>query len=135
MAIFSRLGRYTNLGLLLMRLGVGAMMVVHGFPKLAGGTAKWEKLGASMAQIGVTAYPVFWGLMAGLTEALGGLLLIIGFVFRPTCFLLLFTMVIATLSHLSKGDGISGASHAIELGFVFLGLFFVGPGRYSVDKT
>jgi putative oxidoreductase len=44
-------------------------------------------------------------------------------------------MVIAALVHLTNPkEGISEASHAIELGVVFLGLTLLGPGKYSVDK-
>jgi putative oxidoreductase len=135
MAIFSRLGRYTNFGLLVMRLGVGAMMIVHGYPKLIGGPEKWTKLGASMGNLGVHAYPEFWGFMAAVAEGLGGLLLILGLAFRPACLLLMFTMIVASVTHFSKGDTVGDASHAIELAFVFFGLFFIGPGRYSVDKS
>ena len=40
--------------------------------------------------------------------------------------MLVFTMIIAALVHFAKGDGLSGASHAIELGIVFLALIFIG---------
>ena len=43
-------------------------------------------------------------------------------------------MIVAALVHFSKGDGVNGASHAIELAIVFFGLIFIGPGKYSVDK-
>ncbi len=43
-------------------------------------------------------------------------------------------MIIAALVHFGKGDGLSGASHAIELGIVCFGLIFIGPGKYSIDK-
>lgn len=135
MAIFSRLGKYTNLGLLLLRIGLGIMMIIHGYPKLTGGPEKWVMIGGAMKNLGVTTYPTFWGFMSGATEALGGVLLLLGLAFRPACFLLLFNMVVATLMHFSKGDDINAASHAIELGCVFLGLFFIGPGRYSIDKS
>ena len=135
MAILSALGKYSNFGLLVMRLGLGAMMVMHGYPKLIGGPEKWAKVGGAISNIGIHAYPVFWGFMAAATEGLGGLLLALGLFFRPTCLLLTFTMTIATLSHFHRGDDLIGASHAIELGFAFLGLLFVGPGKYSVDKN
>ena len=135
MAILGILGRYTNLGLLLMRVGIGAMMIVHGYPKLLGGPEKWTKLGVSMENLNIHVYPTFFGFMAAAAEALGGLLLILGLAFRPAAFLLLFTMVVAAVSHFAKGDEIGKASHAIELAFVFLGFFFIGPGRYSVDKS
>jgi putative oxidoreductase len=135
MAIFSRLGKYTNIGLLLMRVGLGAMMIAHGYPKLMGGPEMWTKIGGAMHNMGITVYPTFWGLMAGLTESIGGLLLILGLAFRPACLFLLFTMCVAATKHYYNGDSLLTASHAIELGFVFLGLFFIGPGRYSVDKS
>ena len=42
--------------------------------------------------------------------------------------------VVAAISHLSRGDGLSGASHAIELGIVFLSLILIGAGKYSLDE-
>ncbi|SEQ75503.1 DoxX family protein [Pedobacter rhizosphaerae] len=134
MAIFDNLGKYRNTGLLLLRLGLGVMFIIHGFPKLAGGPAGWTGLGGSMKVIGIDFQPVFWGFMAAATETFGGFLLIVGLFYRPACMLLVFTMIIAALVHFGKGDGLQGASHAIELGIVFFSLIFIGPGKYSVDK-
>lgn len=134
MAILDSLGKYRNTGLLILRIGIGVMFIIHGFPKVAGGPDKWTALGGSMKLIGIDFMPVFWGFMAAVTELFGGFLLILGLFFRPVNMLLVFTMLIATLVHFAKGDGINGASHAIELGFVFLSLIFIGPGRYSIDK-
>jgi len=134
MAILDNLGKYRNTGLLLLRIGVGVMFIIHGFPKLAGGPKGWEGLGGSMKVIGVDFLPVFWGFMAAVTETFGGFLLIVGLFYRPACILLVFTMIIAALVHFGKGDGLGGASHAIELGIVFFALIFIGPGKYSVDK-
>ena len=134
MAIFSGISKYTNFGLLLMRIGVGTMMIVHGFPKLSGGPERWAKIGTAMENLGVATYPTFWGLMAGIAEAFGGALLLLGLAFRPACLLLVFTMIVAATNHFSKGDSLGVASHAIELAFVFFGLFFIGPGKYSIDK-
>ncbi|WP_316830455.1 DoxX family protein [Pedobacter aquatilis] len=134
MAILDSLGKYRNTGLLLLRLGIGVMFIIHGFPKLAGGVDGWTKLGGSMKVVGIDFLPVFWGFMAAATETFGGFLLIVGLFFRPALILLIVTMIIAALVHFAKGDGLGGASHAIELGIVFFGLIFIGPGKYSVDK-
>jgi len=134
MAILDNLGKYRNTGLLLLRIGLGVMFIIHGFPKLAGGPNGWTGLGGSMKVIGINFLPIFWGFMAAATETFGGFLLIVGLFFRPALILLIFTMVIAALVHFGKGDGLGGASHAIELGIVFFGLIFIGPGKYSVDK-
>jgi putative oxidoreductase len=134
MALFSNLGNYKNTGLLIIRVGLGIMFIYHGYPKLIGGVKSWEHLGGSMKYVGIYFLPVVWGLLAALTELMGGFLLIIGLAFRPVCILLFINMVIAALMHLRTGGGLGEAAHAIEDAVVFAGLIFIGPGRYSVDK-
>ncbi len=133
MPLFTKLGKYNNTALLLLRIGIGIMMMMHGYPKIAGGPEKWEKLGTSIEIIGIHWAPLLWGFLAAITESIGGLFMLLGLFFRPTMFLLLFTMCIAATKHIHAGDGIMDASHAIELGVVFLSLFILGPGRYSID--
>ncbi|OGX86856.1 DoxX family protein [Hymenobacter glacialis] len=125
--------RFHDLGLLLLRVGLGVMFMVHGFPKLAGGPEAWAGLGGVMGKVGLGFAPTFWGFMAAIAEFGGGLLLAVGLWFRAACVVLLLTMVMATVMHVSKGDGFGGYSHALESAFVFLGLLFAGPGKYSLD--
>ena len=134
MAIFENLSNYKNLGLLIIRIGLGAMFIYHGVPKLAGGPEHWEKIGSAMKAVGIGFAPAFWGFMAAATETFGGLLLVIGLAFRPVCVLLVINLMVAALMHLGKGDGLQGAAHAIEDAIMFLGLLFIGPGVYSIDK-
>ncbi|HNW90653.1 MAG TPA: DoxX family protein [Bacteroidales bacterium] len=123
----------TDIGLLILRIGIGIMFILHGLPKLSGGTETWNFLGSQMSVVGITFAPVFWGFMAALSESLGGLLLLLGLFTRPAALLMLFTMLIATLMHFTNGDGIKGASHAMEMGIVFLSVIFTGAGHYSLD--
>jgi len=134
MAMFSKLGRFNDFALLVMRVGLGFMMVMHGYPKMLGGPGKWAKLGEAMQHLGITYAPEFWGFMAAFSETVGGGLLILGLVSRPAALLLFFTMLVASLKHLYAGDGLMGASHSIELAVVFLGMTILGPGKYSMDK-
>lgn len=134
MALFSSLSKYHHTGLLILRLGIGAMMIWHGYPKLLGGHATWKGLGASMSAFGMHDFPAFWGFMAAFAEAVGGLLFLLGFLFRPAVLLLMVTMGVAAMHHFNAGDGLKGASHAIELGVLFLAMFIIGPGKYSIDK-
>ncbi|MEJ7693380.1 DoxX family protein [Daejeonella sp.] len=134
MALLASLGKYRNTGLLIIRIGIGIMFMLHGYPKLLGGPEMWTNIGGAMKYIGITFIPVAWGLAAAATETFGGFLILIGLAFRPVCVLLAFTMAIAATMHLSTGDGLTTASHAIEVGFVFLGLAFIGSGKYSIDK-
>lgn len=128
------MGRYKDFGLLILRTGLGVMFLWHGAPKLIGGPEKWGKIGMAMTNTGIHAIPVFWGFMASFSEFFGGICLILGVAFRPACALLTITMAVAASMHFGKGDGLNGASHAIEDGIVFLSLLFVGPGKYSIDK-
>ena len=130
----SFLSSFSDFGLLVMRTGLGLMMIVHGWPKLAAGAEKWEKLGGAMTHIGVDVAPQFWGFMASMTEVFGGLFLILGFLTRLSSAMLTFVMLIAVLMHFGEGHGLGSAGHAIELGVVFLGLMFVGAGKYAIDK-
>lgn len=134
MALLASLGKYRNTGLLIIRLGLGIMFMLHGYPKLLGGPEQWESIGGAMKYAGINFLPVMWGLFAAMTETFGGFLILLGLAFRPVCFLLTFTMAIAANMHLNNGDGLMTASHAIEAGFVFFGLAFIGAGKYSVDK-
>jgi putative oxidoreductase len=125
--------QWPDLGLLIIRVGIGIMFIMHGYPKITGGVAVWEFLGMQMGNIGIGFAPVFWGFMAALAEFGGGILLITGLLTRPAAFGMFFTMLIAALMHLSMGEGIKGSAHAIELGIVFLALMFAGGGKYSLD--
>ena len=125
---------YRSFGLLLLRIGIGAMFILHGWPKLAGGAAYWEAVGKAMEVVGITQAPVFWGFMAGLAETLGGLLLVLGLFWRPACLMLLAIMLMATARHLAVGDAFNDYSHAAEAAILFLALFFIGPGKYSLDS-
>lgn len=135
MALLSKLGKYKDTGLLILRIGLGVMFIMHGYPKLFGGPEKWVTIGNAMKYIGITFFPVGWGLLAAVTETFGGFLMMLGLAFRPVCILLSITMMVAATMHLKSGDGLNVASHAIEAAFVFIGLTFIGPGKYSVDKS
>ncbi len=125
--------KYRDIGLLILRLGIGIMFMGHGLPKLIAGPEKWLILGGTMKALGVDFAPMVWGFMAGFSEFVGGMLLALGFFTRPACFFLLTTMIVATSMHISKGDPFLKYSHAMEAGFLFLSLIFIGPGKYSLD--
>jgi len=126
------------LGLLILRVVIGtSMFLFHGLGKLQSGPEGWARTGSQMANLGITFVPVFWGFMAMLAESLGSVLLAIGLFFRPAAAMLAFTMVVATLRHLSlpaddPSAGWKGASHALELFGVYVALFLIGPGRFRL---
>ncbi len=130
------LDRFRDFGLLLMRVGIGVTYIlIHGGPKLLGGTERWAELGGVMSLVGIEFMPALWGFLAAFAESVGALLLAVGFLTRPALILLTITMLFAIGAHwILWEDDWSTTSHALKMAIVFLGLFFVGPGRYSVDQ-
>lgn len=122
-------------GLLILRLGLGLQLILHGYPKFFGGPEKWVKLGKSMSQLHIDFGHTFWGFMAAFAEFGGGILVIIGLFSRPVAVLVSITMLVACIDHWSE-DGAKwmDASHAFELFMVFLAYYFTGPGRFSLDR-
>ncbi|KUG07665.1 DoxX family protein [Solirubrum puertoriconensis] len=135
MPLFENRYRYADLGLLVLRVGLGVMFTIHGYPKLMGGPEKWVAVGDAMKHFGITVAPAAWGFAAAVAETIGGQLLALGLLFRVACVMLLLTMVVAAFSHIATGEGFGGYSHAVESGIVFLGLLFTGPGKFSADQT
>jgi putative oxidoreductase len=125
-----------DLGLLVLRTGIGLMfVVVHGLPKLAGGISNWKGLGGAFNRLfGFSFLPEFWGFLATLAEFGGGICLIAGVFFRPACALMLFTMAIAVASIIRGGYGFNSASQPIELSIFLLALFFTGPGSLTLPN-
>ena len=132
--MWKNLSNYRDAALLFLRITLGAEFIyVHGWPKLAGGLHRWKEVGAAMRHVGITFWPGFWGFMAAFSESIGAALLILGLFFRPSCLLLVITMIVAALSEY-HAHSLGQSSHALELCLVFITLIFLGPGKYSIDQ-
>lgn len=125
--------RLRDIGILLIRIGLGASFIIHGFGKFQGGPKTWTFLGESMSYYGINFLPTMWGFFAALTEFGGGLFLLLGLFFRPTLVLMSFTMFTALQHHIVQADPFTKISHPLELLVVFVGLMFIGPGFFSAD--
>jgi putative oxidoreductase len=126
-----------EIGLLLLRVVVGALLVGHGTQKLFGwfggygldGVAGW------FGSIGFRpARPM--AVIAGLGEAVGGLLLLLGLLSPLAAAVVIGTLLVAASTHLPKVWATDGG---LELPLVFATvaatLGFTGPGRYSLDNA
>ncbi|OOQ61303.1 DoxX family protein [Mucilaginibacter pedocola] len=123
--------RNGNIALLILRIGIGSMFILHGWPKLQGGPDGWHRLGQNMQYLGINFLPTFWGFMAMVAEFFGGMLLIAGIAVRPAAALMFITMLVAALSNLGKGYGLEGIVEITELGSALLALLIAGGGRYT----
>ncbi|MDH3418361.1 MAG: DoxX family protein [Gammaproteobacteria bacterium] len=128
--------RHAESGHLILRVGLGfTSLFLRGIWQLAGGPERWEQMGGAMAYFGITFAPVFWGLLASLAEAVGGLCLMIGLFVRPAAAILIVTMFVICVYHLNNsGTLLMARAHAVELGIGYMALLFMGAGKYSLDR-
>ena len=76
-------------------------------------------------------------LVAGVLELVGGLLLLVGWLTRPTAFILSGMMAVAYWGFhfpMNPWPNNNMGAAAIVFCFVFLYLFFAGPGAWAVDN-
>ncbi|MER9328295.1 DoxX family protein [Mesorhizobium sp. M0488] len=76
-------------------------------------------------------------LTAGILEFAGGILLALGLLTRPVAFLLAGEMAIAYfMAHMPRNffPVNNGGDSAISFCFIFLYLFFAGPGAFALDN-
>lgn len=123
-----------NIGLLILRIGLGIMFILHGYPKMFGGPETWSQIGSSMQYIGINFAPMFFGFMIGVAEFFGGIFLILGLFFKPSVIFLFIMMLVVSAKDFGAGDQFTSYSQTIEMAIVFLSLFFIGSGKYSLDR-
>ena len=132
--LFSSSNESLRTAIFLLRVGFGIMFILHGFPKIIGGPETWAQVGGAMGFVGLGFAPAFWGFMASVSEFLGGVLLVIGLLTRPAALFMAFTMLIATIMHISVGDPMSTVLHPLKGLVAFIALIYGGPGRYAIDN-
>jgi putative oxidoreductase len=128
------LAKYREAGLLLIRISIGLLFILYTAPALIGGPAAWAHFGAGARHWGWHSNFQLWGFLGSLLGCLGGVLMIFGLFFRIGV-LLVLVLAIGHAIAVGKGTGFRTALPSIEMCFVLAGILFVGPGKYSVDKT
>ena len=118
--------------LLILRMFTGIMMIYkHGWSKIISGKERWNGLGTALTDfIGLDSMATFFGFMAAFSESIGMIMVVIGMFTRPAAFLLLFTMLIASINHIVDGK-------FPELAMIYFVIMLVisisGPGKFSLD--
>lgn len=120
----------TNLGKLILRLGVGAVFIYHGYPKLVAPTAVMAV--GFFTKIGVPA-PGFFAPFVGVVELVGGICLILGLITRFWAAGLVIDMAVAILGAKGLAKWV-GIEFELTLLVSSLLLFLSGAGAYSVDS-
>lgn len=129
------LAKYRETGLLLMRVGLGVLFIILTGPVLLGGPSRWASFGGAIRNLGLHNHYQVWGFIGALLGCLGGTLMIFGLFFRPAVLLVLVVLFVHLLGVIEGVGSYRANLAAVELAVILLGLLFVGPGKYSVDKA
>ena len=128
--MFGSQDRRTNFGLLIMRLGLAAVLLVHSLPKLFAGSHAWQGLGTMLGFFNIGVSASILGITILLLEALGAVSLLTGFFFRIACIVMFILFGLYFYNYFSIGyQTLMLWSSGIAA--VFFGLFFMGSGRYA----
>ncbi len=128
-----------SIGLLVLRVIVGALMVGHGTQKLFGwfGGHGISGTGAFLGSLGWQRGRA-WAVVAGAVETIGGLLLALGLFTPLAAAMIVGQMLTATVAaHLPKGlwNEAGGFELPLVYATVAAATAFTGPGAHSLDAV
>jgi putative oxidoreductase len=116
----------------LLRVVTGGLFMQHGVQKLFGLLVDPSKPWNGPPEM----FSQMW--FAGVLEAFGGFLIVIGLFTRPVAFLLAGEMAVAYfMAHAPRSfwPVLNGGEHTVLFCFVFFYLFATGAGPFSVDAA
>lgn len=125
----SFLDRLQPLGLLVLRLVLGAIMIAHGWQKIAG------HLHGFMGALSHMGIPAWMAYLVVAAEFGGGILVVVGFLTRFAAFAILIDMLVAISKvHLHNGlTGEGGFEFPLACAAISFALIFFGAGPISLD--
>jgi putative oxidoreductase len=119
-------------GLLVLRIALGVIFIFHGYPKLAHLRGAGQMQGF-FVEHGLPGYFVY---IAGVIEAFGGSLLLIGLFTRAAALLLAMEMCVAIWKvHLAHGYlAVNDYQFPLTLAAACFALATIGAGTISLDQ-
>lgn len=127
-----------NLGLLVLRCGIGAVMLAHGINHIFGG-GKIAGTGRWFASLGMKP-GLLHAWFASIAEVGGGALLVLGLVTPLGASAVVGTMLVAWITN-HRGNGFfifrpgEGWEYVMTLTLVGFALAIIGPGEWSLDHA
>jgi putative oxidoreductase len=131
------MGTVRDLGLLMLRVGVGASCFSHGAQKLFGwfGGGGVAETAEAMSAMGFEPGERN-ARTAGLLETAGGAMLALGLATGPVGAALTGNMIVASSVHAPNGFFNTNGGYELPVTYALVGTAFAltGPGRFSVDQ-
>ena len=135
MAALAFFGKYREGGLLLFRASLGLILIIMIAPVLWGGESSWARFGSVMRHVDIHGHYTFWGFVGAVLGCIGGVLMILGLFFRVGVLLALIVTVVHLVALWDTTGHLFARLPALEMAILLLCLLFIGPGKYSVDKS
>lgn len=134
--ILSSLNKYREFGLLLLRAAIGIVVIAAAFPIVAGGSGRWHTAAAPVAHLfHLVNHMALWGAVVAFSELAAGILLLVGLLFRVVCVLMAIVLTVGAFLHFGHHAGawlMPSVGPALLASYA---LIFLGPGKYSFDKS
>ena len=124
------LNRLHPLGLLVLRLALGAVMIAHGYQKIFGGMPQFMQM---LQHMGI---PAWMGYLTVAAEFGGGILLVAGFLTRLAALAIFIDMVVAIIMvHLHNGlfSKNGGFEFPMVCAAIAFSLIWSGAGPIAID--
>lgn len=124
-SIFKRFSWFnSDVGLLVLRVGVGAIFVFSGWAKAA-------DMQSTIGFFGQVGFSAFWAYFVTAVELLGGMAVLLGFWVRTASSLLSVIMIVAI--YLTRSN-LALAMTPISILFSTLAILLSGGGKYSLKQ-
>jgi putative oxidoreductase len=117
---------FTDVALLLLRLGFGGFMLTHGIPKMS----RLSEASEFPDPLGIGGMPSLILCLIG--EVVAPVLLIIGFKTKWAAIPAAITMIVAAFV-VHANDDLGTKEHALLYLIAFVALFLTGAGKYAID--
>ncbi len=126
---FKCCGSARDIGLLALRVGVGAILIMHGYGKLFGGAPGMDMFTGMVTGLGFPA-PALFAYAAALTEFVGGIAILLGLFTSVASVLAAIVMLVALF--MVKKFSFPAADIDLSLLLSLVAIFCLGAGRYSL---
>lgn len=129
LSVFPALLTYKLLAPLILRVALGVIFIVHGYPKLF---RQFNQTSKFFGSIGLKPAK-FWVLAVGIVEFFGGIALVLGIFTQVAALFIAINMLGAIFKVSGKKGFAGGYEFDLILLAAALALLFLGPGILSFD--
>lgn len=113
-------------GVLILRVMIGLVFLLHGYDKVS-------DIAPVIKFFGMLGLSSFQAYLVGWVELLGGALIILGILMKPSTVALMTVMAVAVFGIPGKSSGLFwGHEYEFVLMILLLGLYVTGSGKYSL---